>query len=431
MTLPTRTKRLLRQDIISLLYATRDIVISSTTAASTSLTALTDSALAPAAQSQDYVRAYINISTQPTKTDSTSNTAEPLDATETDVDVDTGTDFTVNDGIQVDSEIMRVTVIVSNTLTVVRGIQGTTAATHDTATDVYLVGPAVGEVARCTNVSFSGSNSALTIKPSLSCRLVSGQEYEIHYMLHPSKPNNAINTILDTLQHPLHVPATKVTDGDMRTTGVTNWTAAGTGGTPTLAKSTATVRHGKQSLSITNDSSTTLGYAKSASMNMQGGTHVLVSCDVFITAGDSAKITLYDVTNSAAIDTAVAAGTGWVTLYFAVSTPATCEQVQIWLEAPAKSDVVYFDHAIVWPTNDFLIDPLSNIEYGHEVERIVYFPRGRALSATGDDNAYAVEGRAPEFYAHFKIDRDDSDVNPHRIQVIGVKKITQPMWLKA
>ncbi|KKN31637.1 hypothetical protein LCGC14_0821860 [marine sediment metagenome] len=415
-----------------MLYATRDIVISSTTAASTSLTALTDSVLAPAAQSQDYVRAYINISTQPTKVDSTSNTAEALDATETDVDVDTGTDFTVNDGIQVDSEIMRVTAIVSNTLTVVRGIQGTTAATHDTATDVFIIGSAIGEVARVTNISFSGSNSDLTIKPALSCRLVSGQEYEIHYMLHPSKPNNAINTVLDTLQHPIHLPATKVADGDMRASGTTDWTAAGTGGTPTLAKETTIVRHGEQSLSITNGGSTTRGFAKSASMNIPGGTQVLVSVDVFITAGDSVKISLIDVTNSdAKIDTATSAITGWVTLYFTVQTPATCEQVQIWLEAPAVSDVVYFDHAIVWPTKDLLIDPISTVEYGFEVEKVVYFPRGRGLSATGDDNAYAIEGKEPVFYSHFEVDRDDSDVTPNRIQLTTVDKVMQPLWLKA
>ncbi len=418
-----------------MLYATRDIVISSTTAASTSLTALTDSILAPAAQSQDYVRSYINISTQPAATDSTSTVDGAHNTTVTTLAVTDGNDFTVNDGIQVTvsgvTETMRVTVIATNNLTVVRGIQGSTAVSMSGGETVNIVGPAVGEIARCTNVSFSGSNSDLTIKPSLSARLVSGQEYEIHYMLHPSKPNNAINIVLDTLQHPLHIPATLVVDGDMRVTGVGNWTAAGTGGTPTLAKETSIVNHGEQSLSITNDAATTLGYAKSESINLPGNTQVMVSVAVFITAGDSAKISLIDVTNSnAVIDTAVSAVTGWVTLYFVVNTPATCEQVQIWLEAPAKSDVVYFDHAIVWPTKQLLIDPLSTIEYGHEIERVVYFPRGTALTATGDDNAFAMEGDAPVFYAHFKIDRDDSNVTPNRIQLIGVNRVTQPLWLK-
>jgi len=62
---------------------------------------------------------------------------------------------------------------------------------------------------------------------------------------------------------------------------------------------------------------------------------------------------------------------------------------------------------------------------------VIYFPRGRGLSATGDDNTYAIEGKEPVFYSHFEVDRDDSDVTPNRIQLTTVDKITQPLWLKA
>lgn len=62
-----------------------------------------------------------------------STTAEVLDASETGVDVTAGTDFDVLDTILVDSEQMYVTAISTNTLTVVRGVNGTTAATHITA----------------------------------------------------------------------------------------------------------------------------------------------------------------------------------------------------------------------------------------------------------------------------------------------------------
>ena len=64
---------------------------------------------------------------------SPSTTAEVLDTTETGVDVTAGTDFDVLDTILVDSEQMYVTAIATNTLTVVRGVNGTTAATHVTA----------------------------------------------------------------------------------------------------------------------------------------------------------------------------------------------------------------------------------------------------------------------------------------------------------
>ena len=56
--------------------------------------------------------------------------AEAMDATETGFDVDTGTDFEIGQTILVDSEQMYITAITSNTLTVERGVNGTTAATH-------------------------------------------------------------------------------------------------------------------------------------------------------------------------------------------------------------------------------------------------------------------------------------------------------------
>ncbi len=55
---------------------------------------------------------------------------EALDATETGVDVDYGAAFIAGDYIIVGSEVMKVSSISSNTLTVVRGAKGTTAATH-------------------------------------------------------------------------------------------------------------------------------------------------------------------------------------------------------------------------------------------------------------------------------------------------------------
>lgn len=60
----------------------------------------------------------------------TSLAAEALDATETGVDVDNGGDFEPLQTILVDAEQMYVTGINSNTLTVVRAVNGTTAATH-------------------------------------------------------------------------------------------------------------------------------------------------------------------------------------------------------------------------------------------------------------------------------------------------------------
>lgn len=65
-------------------------------------------------------------------------TAEELDASETGVDVTSGTNIKAGHTILAESEQMFVSSVSTNTLTVVRGVNGTTAATHATAKQVYI-----------------------------------------------------------------------------------------------------------------------------------------------------------------------------------------------------------------------------------------------------------------------------------------------------
>ena len=64
---------------------------------------------------------------------------EALDASETAIDVDSGSVFAIGNRVQVDNEQMDITNIVSNTLTVTRGANSTTAAIHADNTPIYLV----------------------------------------------------------------------------------------------------------------------------------------------------------------------------------------------------------------------------------------------------------------------------------------------------
>ncbi|PKN81535.1 MAG: hypothetical protein CVU47_06365 [Chloroflexi bacterium HGW-Chloroflexi-9] len=57
--------------------------------------------------------------------------AEALDSSETGVDMTAGHDVAAGDTIFIDSEQMDVTAVATNTATVTRGVNGTTAATHD------------------------------------------------------------------------------------------------------------------------------------------------------------------------------------------------------------------------------------------------------------------------------------------------------------
>ena len=63
---------------------------------------------------------------------------EAIDASETGIDVDDGDFFKRGDLIRIDDEIMEVTAISTNTLTVIRGTHGSTKASHDITDDIRL-----------------------------------------------------------------------------------------------------------------------------------------------------------------------------------------------------------------------------------------------------------------------------------------------------
>src|SRR4030067_770411 len=199
---------------------------------------------------------------------------------------------------------------VLNTLTVTRAIQSTTAATHADTTDVYKIGPAIGEIANITNVDFSVAAVAVTITPAFSCQMVVGQGYEIHRSFHPSIIHTHLDTVMGSLRQNYLIPLSQVTDGHMQTSGVTNGTAS----SATLTKDTtaASTRHGKQSLKVL--ATAVNGQARSASIPVKGGEQVLIVAEVYITSGDSARLRVYDVTNAGYITDADAtsAHTGWV-----------------------------------------------------------------------------------------------------------------------
>lgn len=79
---------------------------------------------------------------------STATLAEDLDASETGVDVTAGTAFKAGQVIEIDSERMEIASIATNTLTVERAVNGTTAATHSSSAAIRVATfPVVGEAA--------------------------------------------------------------------------------------------------------------------------------------------------------------------------------------------------------------------------------------------------------------------------------------------
>ncbi len=415
----------IRQKVAKKIYAARFPIVSVTTSDSDSLTLVVDAVLAPAAQIEDFIEAWIFVAEQATAVDSETNISEggEFSATDTTLTVGDSSKFQVGDGIQFSAtatpsgEICRITAISSPDLTIVRGIQSTTAATHADGDNVFIIGPAVGEIQRVVDVSFSGTNSKLTVAPGFSASLVSGTDYEVHYKFYPNHVRDKANEILENVRRPILLPLTIVTDGDMEAAGTGDWTAAGTGGITTLAKDTSTVLHGRKTLSLTNDGSTTRGFAKSASMYLSPSTLVLVAADVYITPGDKAKLTLYDNTNSADIETAASVTSGWVHLEFVAEIPSDCEDVQVWLESVAVLDVTYWGSVQVLPVARVLYDYPSTLEWAEDFDKVFYFGRGVGLAATGEDNSFKVFEGPKKLWSPSSIVRDETAVTPFRLQL--------------
>jgi hypothetical protein len=183
-------------------------------------------------------------------------------------------------------------------------------------------------------------------------------------------------------------------------------------------------------LSISNDGSTTLGYAKSEKKPLPGGTLCIVEADVYITAGDLARLTFYDFTNSAVIGTAMESDeSGWVHLENLFTVPATCEEVQVWLESQATGDVTYWDHATIWPVLDSGFDLPSFLEFLYDVESLYFYPRGTELTGSTNVNAYRINEGTPQFYAHTQKERDDTATKASRFYVEG-RRPTNALWIK-
>ena len=77
--------------------------------------------------------------------DSRSDLTEPLDASDTGMDIDDGTRFEAGETIRIDAEEMQVVAVVGNTLTVARGVEDTTPATHVVGTDVSIQRQGLGD----------------------------------------------------------------------------------------------------------------------------------------------------------------------------------------------------------------------------------------------------------------------------------------------
>jgi len=285
-------------------------------------------------------------------------------------------------------------------------------------------GPAIGSVTRVQNVDLGAASPTLDpIAPAFSAAIESGADYEIHYKYHPSVIHDKITEVLDDLEISVLLPLTLVTEGDMENAPATDFTAS----SATLATDTTTVLHGTQSLKVTATSAN--GQGQSPSIDLPGSTAVLCAADVFITSGDSAKLILRDLTNSADLETAESDETGWVHLEFTFTTPETCEQVALHAESQANGDITFWDSLILLPTMQSFFEPPSEAEYAADFGDLFYFSRGSLIPGSSNDFASHLFEGAERTWSSYTVERDDTAVVPFRI-TIDRNPILHPLWIQ-
>ena len=200
-------------------------------------------------------------------------------------------------------------------------------------------------------------------------------EYELHRLLTPAEKNACINTVLRNMAYRSEALLTLVTDGDMETSGVTNWTAS----SATLTKSTtaANVFRGIRSLRVANSGAN--GYAGSVAVNVvpNDAYEVIAAAQV---ASGTARLRIWDNTNSVEIAAIDSSERDWVLSYKAFTIPATCRALVLRLQGVEATADVYWDHVSLLPTQrNWYALPSWIIEPG-QVEDVWFYPLGHSFS---------------------------------------------------
>jgi len=228
------------------------------------------------------------------------------------------------------------------------------------------------------------STGILVPESAFSKATAVGWVYEIHEKLHPTRLKQAITDILAELRYQEILPLTLVTDGDLVGTTVGDYW---TGSNATVAYNTSYVLFGTQSLSVAATAANGYAYPKTVNVTVTPGETLLVWAPVYGSA-KQAELVLYDVTNSAEIESARHDEQGWGLLLFTATVPADCYQVRPHLRTKTNAGTTYWDHVGILKTNQKVYDSPSWLTKDQDFIQLVSFPCGSALTSDNADNAY-------------------------------------------
>lgn len=274
----------------------------------------------------------------------------------------------------------------------------------------------VGEVRRLkSDGGYTPSTSTLTWNRAMSNATTSTMTYGVYLGVPPTRQglnrglDDYINDVLRQLRYRDYALLTLVTDGDMETSGVTNWTASNS----TLTKSTTAgyVFQGKQALRVQNSAAN--GYARSALVSVTETQNFCCVADVRVVTG-TATLRLYDETNGAAIDSVTTSELRRGYLWIDNTTiPSGCKQVSVRLIGTGASDDIYWDNVSLRNTNATEMDLPSWFLDKKWLEELVYIYGGNTEQ---DNDLYFADERYDNVVHYRRVLDAIEAANPFKVE---------------
>lgn len=287
--------------------------------------------------------------------------------------------------------------------------------------------PAVGEVARVTNVDFSGSNSKLIVAPAFSAAPDSGSaQVEIHPIFHPTVVEDKINWFLEILKRPIYILLSDITNGSMESTPLANYTpATGSEALDTTATYNLWTRNAYKFTGSGADD-----YAESGNYAVEPNEELLIATWVKGVPTTTFGLDLRDFTNATTVKSATTANLDWTMLMFSASAPSTCRQMRTRFTIATDTDVAYYSGLVVLPVNKKMFDYPSTLEYHEDFSGVYELRPGPSVSGTNESHSYAVGEEQLVPVGGVSFIRDDTSLHQYRIQLPKDYRIRYPLLVK-
>lgn len=283
---------------------------------------------------------------------------------------------------------------------------------------------------RAGNITQAATYATITLAGLAYTQKIGGaatEEFEVWYDLRPDLDIlPAIQQAQSKVASRTLLPFTLVTDGDMWSSGVTNWT--GSSATPTKTTTPSRVFQGHRSLVVTNSGAN--GYAASDAISVIPGHRMLCAAIGRLNAGTATEMTLYDASNTAVFgETRTHAEGRFQYMWQEVNVPTGCHSMQVRLGGTGASDVTDWSGCIVVDLTSTRQALQSQIEEAWEFECLTYLKFNRNTSSGVEDanslTPYEVDPRL------YRVADLRADANQCVIQLDSMDMLGYPLMIQA